>query len=110
MIIRISIVFVVLGLISCGGGPVGETYDLTGFQTDDIGGGATYASFVDQSNWPLSSGHVINDVQNGVWTTFHPNSNKIKGMTNYINGRQQGQNTKMTNYMASRLSTRTAVR
>lgn len=76
--------------ISCGGGVTGPKYDLKGYQTDDIGGGAQAASFYDQSGKVLSTGHTIDGVRTGMWTTFHPEDNLIKTMTNYVNGKKNG--------------------
>ena len=76
--------------ISCGGNTTGPKMDLKGYQVEQIGGGATAASYFDANSWPLSKGHLINGVQNGQWTTFHPDSRKMKTITNYINGKKNG--------------------
>jgi len=69
--VRYLIILLTLNLLyACGGTSSGPSYDLKGFQTESIGGGATHARFVDQGNYPLSSGHVINGVRNGTWTTW----------------------------------------
>lgn len=86
-----SIVLLSAFIASCSnGGSSGETYDLKGFHTEPIGGGATYASYMDQNGWPLSTGHVIGDVRNGTWTTYHPASKNLKTVTNFINGKKNG--------------------
>lgn len=91
MSIRYVIIILTLNVLwACGGTSTGPTYDLKGFQTESIGGGATSARYTDQANYPLSSGHVINDVRNGAWTTYHPESAKPKTITNYINGVKNG--------------------
>ena len=99
--------FLVL-LQSCtSSGVSGPKVDLKGYQTESIGGGAQFAEFYDSNNWPLAKGHVIQQVQNGAWTNYHPNSRKINKVTNYINGQrngleltlnERGQVTEMKNY------------
>ncbi len=78
-------------LLACNPGSViGDKYDLKGYYTDNIGGSAISAIYLDEMNLPLSKGHVIGGVRTGAWTTYHPNSNKIKTITNYINGKKNG--------------------
>ena len=79
-----------VSFMACSGGSSGPKFDLKGFQTESVGGGAKYASFKDQNGWPLSTGHVINDVKNGVWLTYHPNSYNVKTASNYVNGKKNG--------------------
>ncbi len=91
MSMRYVIIILALNVLwACGGTSSGPTYDLKGFQTESVGGGATSARYTDQANYPLSSGHVINGVRNGAWTTYHPESSKPKTITNYINGVKNG--------------------
>lgn len=91
MSMRYVIIILALNVLwACGGTSSGPTYDLKGFQTESVGGGATFARYADQANYPLSSGHVINGVRNGAWTTYHPESAKPKTITNYINGVKNG--------------------
>ncbi|MEL6390346.1 MAG: toxin-antitoxin system YwqK family antitoxin [Bacteroidota bacterium] len=88
---RLLIGIVILGLASCsGGGASGPAYDLKGFDTENIGGGAQIAVYRDQQGFPLSKGQVLDGVRTGSWTTYHPESTNIKTITNYINGRKTG--------------------
>lgn len=77
-------------IISCQGSPNGPTYDLKGYDTEDIGGGAKLVSYQDAQGYYLAQGAVINGVRNGNWVTFHPNTNMVKVITNYINGKKNG--------------------
>lgn len=77
-------------VFSCGNEAIGPKMDVKGYQTETIGGGAAAAAYYDANSWPLSKGHLINGVQNGIWTTYHPDSRKIQKMTNYINGQKNG--------------------
>jgi len=77
-------------LLSCSNQATGPTYDLRGYQTEDLGNGATSAEFIDREGKKLSSGHTINGVRTGMWTTYHPNETKVKTITNYINGKKNG--------------------
>lgn len=80
-----------VGLISCSqGGGTGPQYDLKGYDTEGIGGGAELASYRDGGGNLLAQGSVINGVRNGTWVTYHPESNKIKSITNFINGIKNG--------------------
>ncbi len=81
-----------LTLLACGGGGsmTGPQYDLKSYDTEDIGGGAKLVSYQDAEQYFLAQGTVIGGVRNGAWTTFHPNSNKIKSITNYVNGVKNG--------------------
>jgi hypothetical protein len=77
-------------LISCQGTPNGPTYDLKGYDSEDIGGGAKLVTYQDAADFFLVQGAVINGVRNGNWVTFHPNTNQVKVITNYINGKKNG--------------------
>ena len=77
-------------LISCGGGASGPQFDATGFETEGIGGGAQIAEFRDASGWLLNKGTLLNGVKTGTWTTYHENSNKIKTITSFVNGKKNG--------------------
>ena len=78
-------------LLSCGGsGVVGPTYDLKGYETESIGGGAELVSYKSENGYYLAQGSVIDGVRNGSWVTFHPNTNKVKSITNYVNGVKNG--------------------
>lgn len=88
---RIALFIVVtLTIFSCGGSSTGPVYDLKGYDTENIGGGAKLVSYQDASQYYLAQGAVINGVRNGSWVTFHPETNKIKSITNYINGEKNG--------------------
>ncbi len=86
----VGLLIVCAGLLSCSSQATGPTYDLKGYQTADLGSGATAAEFIDRGGKKLSSGHTINGVRTGMWTTYHPNEPKIKTITNYINGKKNG--------------------
>ncbi len=88
--VRILIALSFLLAISCGQGPSGPQYDLKGFDTESIGGGATFVSYKDQSGKVLTQGQVLNGVRTGTWATFHDDNNQIKTLTNYINGKKNG--------------------
>ncbi len=78
-------------LLSCGGsGVVGPTYDLKGYETESVGGGAELVSYKSENGYYLAQGSVIDGVRNGSWVTFHPNTNKVKSITNYVNGVKNG--------------------
>lgn len=89
LLIQLSLPLVLI-VSACGSGGNGPSFDLKGYQTESIGGGAEYAKFMDQNAWPLSTGHVINGVRNGIWLTYHPNTYRVKTSTNYINGQKNG--------------------
>ena len=86
----LGILSVCVFCLSCGNQVSGPTYDLKGYQTDDIGGGATAAEFASQGGKVLATGHTINGVRTGMWTSYHANEPKIKTITNYINGKKNG--------------------
>lgn len=76
--------------ISCENSTSSQRADLKGYNTENIGGGTTYAEFLSQSNWPLSTGHTVNGAKNGSWMTYHDNSNRIKTISSYANGSKNG--------------------
>ena len=84
------IYFSLIIFISCQGTSTGPKYDLKGYDTENIGGGAQLVTYQDDNLYFLANGAVINGVRNGSWVTYHPNTNKIKTITNYINGEKNG--------------------
>ena len=77
-------------LMACGGSSYGPIYDLKGYDSEGIGGGAKLVSYQDAQEYYLAQGSVINGVRNGAWVTYHHESNKIKSITNYVNGVKNG--------------------
>ena len=87
----LCLIAIFLYLTSCDPGPSnGPTIDLTGYQTESIGGGAKAVSFINENQQPLAEGHVINNIRNGTWSTFHPGTKKLNTITNYVNGLRNG--------------------
>ncbi len=86
----LGILSVFILLLSCSNQATGPTYDLKGYQTEDIGGGATFAEFIDRGGKKLATGHTVHGARTGMWTTYHPNEPKIKTITNYVNGKKNG--------------------
>ena len=87
---RFSISITWILLISCGTNGTGPKYDLKGYQTENIGGNAQLVSYQDAAQYYLANGAVINGVRNGNWVTYHPNTNNVKTISNYINGKKNG--------------------
>ncbi len=90
--LRLLLLVSVTTMMSCGGSlsGTGPQYDLKGYDTESIGGGGQLVSFQDAQSYYLAQGSVIGGVRNGAWVTYHPESNKIKSITNYINGAKNG--------------------
>ena len=84
-----SLVIILLGACNSGG-TTGPSYDLTGFATESIGGGAQLATYTNQSGKILTKGQVINGVRTGAWVAYHEDSYKVRTITNYINGKKNG--------------------
>lgn len=80
----------ILGMMACGGSASGPQFDLQGYDTESLGGGGQIAEFRDANGWLLTKGSVVNGVKTGSWTTYHENSNKIKTITSFVNGRKNG--------------------
>jgi antitoxin component YwqK of YwqJK toxin-antitoxin module len=87
---RYWIYFSLIIFISCQGSSTGPKYDLKGYNTENIGGGAQLVTYQDDNLYFLANGAVINGVRNGSWVTYHPNTNKIKTLTTYVNGEKNG--------------------
>lgn len=87
---RYWIYFSLIIFISCQGTSTGPKYDLKGYNTENIGGGAQLVTYQDDNLYFLANGAVINGVRNGSWVTYHPNTNKIKTLTTYVNGEKNG--------------------
>jgi antitoxin component YwqK of YwqJK toxin-antitoxin module len=87
---RYWIYFSFIIFISCQGTSTGPKYDLKGYNTENIGGGAQLVTYQDDNLYFLANGAVINGVRNGSWVTYHPNTNKIKTLTTYVNGEKNG--------------------
>lgn len=88
--IRILIAVLMLSLLSCGGTATGPTYDLKGFDTENIGGGSQLVSYRDAAGNLLTKGQVTNGVRTGAWITYHEGTTKVKTITNYMNGKKNG--------------------
>lgn len=87
---RVLMAMITLIMISCGGSATGPTYDLKGYESESIGGGAQLVTYQDQAGNYVVKGQVLNGVRNGTWTTFHEGTNKIKYITTYVNGQKNG--------------------
>ncbi len=82
-----SLLAIIMGCQSSGTGP---QFDLKSYDTETINSNAKYVSYQDDDQYYLATGTVINGVRNGAWVTYHPQSNKIKSITNYVNGLKNG--------------------
>ncbi len=84
------IVFKAILLCACTGGYSGEKHDLKGYEVLSTGNGGQLARWTDQTGHLLSSGTAINEIRTGAWMTYHPNSNQIASITNYLHGKKNG--------------------
>ncbi|MEE9374601.1 MAG: hypothetical protein V3V00_16210 [Saprospiraceae bacterium] len=87
---RIIFFLFTVGIFSCGGGVSGPNFDTNGYDTEGIGSGAQIAEFKDANGWLLTKGTLLNGVKMGSWSSYHDNSNKIKTLTSFVNGRKNG--------------------
>jgi len=90
-----------LFLFSCGNdnsssGPVAA--DLAGFaMTNYSGSSVRKAAKVDGAGKILEEGDVLNGTKNGLWITYHPEDNRVKTMTSYVNGKKNGVHMELNN-------------
>lgn len=87
-------------LMSCGSKtdstPVSA--DLAGFAISDYpSGNIKKALRTDGTGAVLEEGEVINGVKNGTWVTYHPEGERVKSVTNYVNGRKNGLHVELNN-------------
>ena len=77
-------------LWSCGNSLTGTKYDLTGFNTEKLGGGGVLASYYGPGQSILSKGTTLQGIKNGAWMTYFPETAKIQTLNNYVNGKKNG--------------------
>lgn len=89
---RLCTVYILLVIIwSCSStSSEGPKYDLKGFETENIGGGAQLVSYRAADGSLVARGTILNGVRNGTWLTFHSGKNSIEVLTTYVNGRKNG--------------------
>jgi len=80
-------------IISCGGNqssaPVSA--DLGGFSITDFPGGKVQKAMrVDGGGKILEEGEVLDGTKSGTWVTYHAEGNRVKSITNFVNGRKNG--------------------
>lgn len=64
--------------------------DNSGYQITDIpGSNIKAAKMIDDAGMIKEDGFFLNDKKTGTWTTYYT-SNKVKTMTNYVNGQKNG--------------------
>lgn len=76
--------------VCCNTNNSGPVYDLKGYEVESMGGGIQLATYKDQNGHLVAKGQVVNGLRTGTWVTYHPASNKVKSITNYINGLRTG--------------------
>ena len=82
-------------LLSCGKKQISVPggMDLSAFELKNVDGStSSYAIKQDESSNILEEGMITDGLQNGTWVTYHTgdDANKIKVVTNYVNGQMNG--------------------
>jgi antitoxin component YwqK of YwqJK toxin-antitoxin module len=72
--------------------------DLTGFEEENVpGANAIKVIKKDQAGKTLEEGFISNGQRTGTWIVYHPDNDRIKSITNYINGDINGYHLEFTN-------------
>ncbi len=66
-----------------------DALDLTGF-TRSTENGITTVERKNENNQVLERGTLVSGVRQGAWISYHPNSERIKSITTYVNGKKNG--------------------
>ena len=64
----------------------GASFDLTGYDSENMGGGITYVSKRNADGKLLEEGYLLNNVRNGSWLTYAEDGIRVTGMKSYVNG------------------------
>lgn len=88
--IRLISFFLMLTFFACSSKQNGPQFDLKSYKTETIASNAQLVSYQDDDLFYLATGTVIDGTRNGAWVTYHPQTNKIKSITNYVNGVKNG--------------------
>lgn len=87
-----SFAFLIFLLSACNNSnpaPAAANVDLTGFTQRQFDGITEAVKKADDGTI-TELGYLTNGSKNGVWTTYHPNENRIKTMTTFVNGIKNG--------------------
>ncbi len=66
-----------------------DAVDLTGFARTELNGVTTVEKRNDAGQL-LERGYLVRGVRQGVWSTYYPNTGRVKSITGYVNGKKNG--------------------
>lgn len=94
---HLSFVFALILFASCQQSAPPVPADLEGFTSEQVAGSdAVRVTKKDGGDFLTEQGFLVNGAKDGTWTTYHP-ENKIKIITNYIDGKKNGIHMELTN-------------
>ncbi len=97
---KVLLYFICISMMSCGNnsGSAPVSADFAGYAMIDFPGSSIKKAIkTDGAGVILEEGEVIDGVKNGTWITYHPEGERAKSITNYVNGRKNGLHLEMNN-------------
>ncbi|MEM8908478.1 MAG: hypothetical protein AAGD05_11575 [Bacteroidota bacterium] len=90
-----------ISLLSCGNNNTGSapvTADLAGYSVSDFPGGMVKKAMrTDGAGAIQEEGEILNGVKNGTWITYYTEDDRVKSITNYVNGKKNGLHMELNN-------------